>query len=70
MGLRFTDYDGRDDGTLEVVGIKAGRTYSFVQSEVMPMYDAGVDDPDGFWTVWSERLGLIQFQSIDIEEVV
>ncbi len=68
MRLRFTDYDGRDDGSLEVVGIKAGRTYGFVQSEVMPMYDAGVDDPDGFWSVWSERLGLIQFQSIDIEE--
>tara|TARA_R100000329_G_scaffold108546_1_gene89164 strand:+ start:423 stop:644 length:222 start_codon:yes stop_codon:yes gene_type:complete len=68
MQLRFTDYDCRDDGSLEVIGIKAGRTYSFVQSEVMPMYDAGVSDPDGFWSVWSERFGLITFQSIDIEE--
>lgn len=68
MRLRFTDYDGRDDGTLEVVGWQAGIEKDFVQSEVMPMYDAGVVDPDGYWSVWSERLGLIRFQSIDIEE--
>lgn len=68
MRLRFTDYGGNDDGSLEVVGIKAGRTYSFVQADVMPMYHAGVNDPDGFRSVWSKRLGLIRFQSIDIEE--
>lgn len=68
MQLRFTDYGGLDDGDMLVVGWKAGREYDFVQSEVMPMRDAGINDPDGFWSVWSERLGLIKFQSIDIEE--
>ena len=67
MKLRFTNYGGANDDSLLVVGWKAGREYDFVQSEVMPMRDAGLDDPDGFWSVWSQRLGLIMFQSIDIE---
>ena len=66
--LRFTDYDGRDDGSLLVIGWQAGLEQEFVQSEVMPMWSADIDDEDGYWTVISDKLGRITFQSIDIEE--
>lgn len=68
--LRFTDYDGRDDGSLLVVGWDEGGEPLYVeQSEAMPMVSADGDDEDGYWTVISEKLGRITFQSIDIEEV-
>lgn len=73
--LRFTDYDGRDDGSYLVVGWQAGVEKDFVQSEVMPMWSAddGLpnevdDDEECYWNVISEKLGRITFQSIDIEE--
>ena len=67
--LRFTDYDGRDDGSLLVAGWQDGVQKSFVQSEAMPMWFApDVDDEDGYWTVDSAKLGRITFQSIDLEE--
>jgi hypothetical protein len=73
--LRFTDYGGRDDGSFLVVGWQAGVEKHFVQSEAMPMWSADDDLPDEvdddeecYWTVISEKLGRITFQSIDLEE--
>lgn len=69
MKLRFTNYGGDNDDDLRVVGWTAHRGWTFYnQSEVMPMTDGCQNDEDGFWTVESERFGLIMFQSIDIEE--
>jgi len=66
--LRFTDYGGANDDSLLVPGWTAhGGWKDYVQSEVMPMTDGCQNDEDGFWTVESERFGLIMFQSIDIE---
>jgi len=66
MQLRFTDYGGMDDGSLLVVGWDEGGDPLYVKlSEVMPMVSAGADDEDGYWTVISEKLGRITFQSID-----
>ena len=74
--LRFTDYGGRDDGSGLVVGWQAGKEKWFEQSEAMPMWFADDDLPDEvdddeecYWTVISEKLGRITFQSIDLEEV-
>ena len=66
--LRFTNYDPAEDGDLLIVGFKDGREYDFLPSEVMPMVSAHIDDKDGYWTVISDKLGRITFQSIDIEE--
>ena len=67
--LRFTDYDGGDDGSLLVVGWdEGGEPFYVEQSKAMPMVSADIDDEDGYWTVISEKLGRITFQSIDIEE--
>lgn len=69
MKLRFTDYDGIDDDSMLVVGWDEGGEPLYVKlSEAMPMVSAGADDEDGFWTVRSDKLGIITFQSIDIEE--
>ena len=73
--LRFTDYGGMDDGSGLVVGWQAGKEKWFEQSEAMPMWSADDDLPDEvnddeecYWTVISEKLGRITFQSIDLEE--
>ena len=68
--LRFTEYDGEDNDDLFVWGIKDGEENWFPTYEVMPMWmtPESLDDEDGFWTVRSEKLGIITFQSIDIEE--
>ena len=73
--LRFTDYDGRDDGSYLVVGWQKNVEKAYEQSEVMPMWSAddGLpneldDDEECYWNVISEKLGRITFQSMDIEE--
>ena len=73
--LRFTDYGGRDDGTLLVTGWQAGVEKHYEQSEAMPMWSADdglpaeiEDGEERYWTVISEKLGRITFQSIDLEE--
>jgi hypothetical protein len=50
--------------------MKDGVEDYFAPNEVMPMWmtPEASDDEDGFWTVRSEKLGIITFQSIDIEE--
>lgn len=70
MKLRFTDYDGRANDDLFVWGMKDGAEDYFAPNEVMPMRmtPEASDDEDGFWTVRSEKLGIITFQSIDVEE--
>lgn len=69
MQLRFTDYDGRANDDLFVWGMRDGVGDYFALNEVMPMWmtPEASDDEDGFWTVRSEKLGVITFQSIDIE---
>lgn len=68
--LRFTDYDGRDDGDMLVACWDTDGDPMYVeQSEAMPMWCADINDEDGYWTVISEKLGRITFQSIDLEEV-
>jgi len=68
--LRFTDYNGLASDDLFVWGMKDGVEDYFAPNEVMPMWmtPEASDDEDGFWTVRSEKLGIITFQSIDIEE--
>jgi hypothetical protein len=69
MQLRFTNYDGLDNGNLLVAAFDENGDPMYVeQSQAMPMHCAGLDDEDGFWTVDSEKLGRITFQSIDLEE--
>jgi hypothetical protein len=70
MQLRFTDYDGRANDDLFVWGMRDGVGDYFAPNEVMPMWmtPEASDDEDGFCTVRSEKLGIITFQSIDIEE--
>lgn len=67
--LRFTDYDGLASDDLYVWGMKDGVEDYFAPNEVLPMSSADIEDEDGYWTVISEKLGRITFQSIDIEEV-
>ena len=67
--LRFTNHGGLDDGDMLVAcWDKDGDPMYVKQSAAMPMVSAAIDDEDGYWTVDSEKLGRITFQSIDIEE--
>ena len=63
--LRFTDYDGRDDGSYLVVGWQGGVEKLFVHDDLPNELD---DDEECYWNVISEKFGRITFQSIDLEE--